>query len=47
LFDVQTKELQDFVSLIRDKMEHVLKLDVPIRVSIKKGKNWLTMEEMG
>jgi DNA polymerase-1 len=47
LFDVETKEIEEFISLIKDKMEHVLRLDVPIRVSIKKGKNWLTMEEMG
>lgn len=46
LFDVPEKEEEKIITLIRDKMEHVLKLDVPVRVSIKKGKNWLEMEEV-
>lgn len=44
VFDVAGKELNDFVALVKDKMENVLKLAVPIRVDIKKGKNWLQME---
>jgi len=27
-------------------MENVLKLDVPIKVEIKKGQNWLEMEKV-
>jgi DNA polymerase I-like protein with 3'-5' exonuclease and polymerase domains len=30
--------------LIRDRMEQVMPLDVPVRVDMKKGKNWLDME---
>ncbi|MCX5701408.1 MAG: DNA polymerase, partial [Candidatus Omnitrophica bacterium] len=44
VFDVPGKELKKSISLIKDKMENALKLDVPIRVDIKKGKNWLEME---
>jgi len=44
VFDVSTQEISEFINLIKDRMENVLKLDVPIRVDIKKGKNWLEME---
>jgi len=44
VFDVPGEEMEEFVDLVRDKMENVLKLDVPIKVDIKKGKNWLEME---
>jgi len=46
LFNVPEKELIDFCSLVKERMEKVLKLDVPIKVDIKKGKNWLEMEEI-
>jgi len=46
VFNVPEYELKDFIDLARDKMENVLRLDVPIRVSIKKGRNWLEMEEV-
>ncbi len=44
LFDVDKEELDQLIGLVRDRMEHVLKLDVPVKVDIKKGKNWLEME---
>ena len=34
-----------FIELVRDGMEHVLELEVPVKVSIKKGWDWLVMEE--
>jgi len=46
VFDVSKKEAGDFIKMVRDRMENVLKLDVPIRVSIKKGQNWLDMREV-
>ena len=46
VFDVPNTELSEFIPLVKDKMENVLKLDVPIRASIKKGKNWLEMEKV-
>jgi DNA polymerase-1 len=47
LFDVPQKEMVDFTDLVKDRMENVLKLDVPIRVDMKKGRNWLEMEAIG
>ncbi|MFH1442270.1 MAG: DNA polymerase I [Candidatus Omnitrophota bacterium] len=46
VFDVPEEEFIKFSALVKDKMENVLKLDVPIRVDMKKGKNWLEMEEI-
>lgn len=46
VFDLFHKELQETISLIRDKMENVLSMDVPIKVEMKKGKNWAEMEEV-
>jgi len=44
IFDVPKDESHELIELVRERMENVLKLDVPIRVDIKKGKNWLEME---
>jgi DNA polymerase-1 len=44
LFDVPQHELEELVELAKERMENVLKLNIPIRVDIKKGENWLEME---
>ncbi|MCM8789502.1 MAG: DNA polymerase, partial [Candidatus Omnitrophica bacterium] len=44
LFDVPKDEVKQIIAIVRMKMENVLKLDVPIRVDIKMGQNWLEME---
>lgn len=44
VFDVPSEESNELVGLVKEKMENVLQLDVPVRVDIKKGKNWLEME---
>ncbi|OGX15361.1 MAG: hypothetical protein A2166_04470 [Omnitrophica WOR_2 bacterium RBG_13_41_10] len=46
VFDVPKEEINKFSLLVKECMEGVLKLDVPIRVIIKKGKNWLESEEV-
>ncbi|MCU0651660.1 MAG: DNA polymerase I [Candidatus Omnitrophica bacterium] len=46
LFNVPENDLDSFTALAKDSMENVLKLNVPVRVSMKKGKNWLEMEEI-
>jgi DNA polymerase-1 len=46
VFDVRESELNELIELTKDRMENVLKLDVPVRVDIKKGRNWLEMEEV-
>ncbi|MCG2712440.1 MAG: DNA polymerase I [Candidatus Omnitrophica bacterium] len=40
VFDVPDKEMIEVKKIVKDKMENVLKLDVPIQVSFKIGKNW-------
>jgi len=46
LFDLPKDELHALAGLARDRMENVLKLDVPVKVDVKKGHNWLEMEEV-
>jgi len=46
VFDAVDAESSEFVKLIKQAMENVLELDIPIVVVIKKGKNWLEMEEV-
>jgi DNA polymerase-1 len=46
LFDVPKGELSRVACLVKDKMENVVKLKVPVRVDIKKGDNWQDMEEV-
>lgn len=44
VFDCPMQEAHEVLPVIRDTMEHVMPLDVPVRVDMKKGKNWLDME---
>ncbi|MBV9690133.1 MAG: hypothetical protein JO202_10550, partial [Ktedonobacteraceae bacterium] len=46
VFEVPVEELGRARRLIKDKMEHVEKLIVPIKVEIKVGKNWFEAEPM-
>ncbi|HTY45359.1 MAG TPA: DNA polymerase I [Patescibacteria group bacterium] len=46
VFDVAADSADECTELIRQGMETVLVLRVPIKVSIKKGKNWLEMAEV-
>jgi DNA polymerase-1 len=46
VFDVPQKEQDSFAYLVKERMENALKLDVPVIVSMKKGKNWLDMEDV-
>lgn len=46
VFDCAKQELKDFADFVRMKMENVLELNVPIKVDIKQGMNWLEMEEV-
>ncbi|MDP2939317.1 MAG: DNA polymerase I [Candidatus Omnitrophota bacterium] len=45
VFDSPSNELETIKRLIKDIMENVLRLSVPIVVSIKYGKNWLEQKE--
>ncbi len=44
VFSVPQQELEAVRALIKDKMENAVKLKVPVKVSIKYGKNWLEMK---
>jgi len=46
VFDAPEVECSDLIALVRDKMENAFRLSVPIKVSIKKGKNWLETEKV-
>ncbi|MBI5144769.1 MAG: DNA polymerase I, partial [Candidatus Omnitrophica bacterium] len=46
VFELPIGELKEFAHLVKDKMENVLKLDVPVKVNLKKGRNWLEMMEV-
>jgi len=43
VFDLPVCELDVLTRLVKEKMEQVRKLDVPIKIDMKKGKNWLDM----
>jgi len=40
VFDVPEDEMKIVKKVVKDEMEHVLKLRIPIKVSLKTGKNW-------
>jgi DNA polymerase-1 len=44
VFDVPKAELDRVVKIVRDGMENIIKLKVPIVAEIESGKNWLDME---
>jgi DNA polymerase-1 len=44
--EVLEEELEEVIDLVRDKMEGAYRLAVPLKVNIKKGKNWLEMESV-
>jgi DNA polymerase I len=45
VFDVPQEEMNDFTAMVKDRMENVMQLSVPIQVTVKKGRNWLEAEE--
>ena len=46
VFEVPKKELGVMAKLVKEKMESAVKLRVPVKVSVKCGKNWLDTEEI-
>ena len=44
LFDVPAKELADARKIVKEGMEDIIKLKVPVEAHIEVGKNWLEME---
>ncbi|MDD5654699.1 MAG: DNA polymerase, partial [Candidatus Omnitrophica bacterium] len=46
VFEVPQEESEAMVSLVRENMEKVIELKVPVKAVIKRGSNWLEMEEV-
>lgn len=46
VFEVGNNEFKAFAQMVKDRMENVLELSVPLKVVMNKGKNWLEMEEV-
>ncbi|MCQ9206341.1 MAG: DNA polymerase I [Omnitrophica bacterium] len=46
VFEVDEKSRMALAGAVKDVMEHVMKLKVPVRISLKAGKNWLEMEKV-
>lgn len=46
VFDVLKTELKKVKKIVKDKMENVVELKVPIGVNVSVGKNWLDMKEL-
>lgn len=44
VFDVAPNEESDLIDMVREKMEHTIDLDIPVKVDVKCGANWLDME---
>jgi len=44
VFNVAKPEVKDVISIVREDMENVVKLRVPLGVNMKIGKNWLDLE---
>ncbi|RJO64697.1 MAG: DNA polymerase I [Candidatus Omnitrophota bacterium] len=47
LFEIPQEELAEALLFIKERMENVLNLKVPVKVDLKVGKNWLEMKEVG
>ncbi|MFH1854338.1 MAG: DNA polymerase I [Candidatus Omnitrophota bacterium] len=46
VFEVPKKEIKLMADMVKKKMEGAVKLCIPVKVSVKGGKNWLEMEEI-
>jgi len=40
VFEVPEEELQTVISMIKNEMEKVIELSIPLKVTIHWGKNW-------
>lgn len=47
LLDVASFHLEETGAFVREKMENVTRLAVPVRVDLKAGKNWAQMQDLG
>ncbi|MCM8783481.1 MAG: DNA polymerase I [Candidatus Omnitrophica bacterium] len=46
LFEFHQRFIVDLLEIVRKEMENVIKLNIPLKVSMKTGHNWLEMQEL-
>ncbi len=46
VFDVPKDELREVADLVRETMESAEVLDVPLKVDVKAGRNWLELVQL-
>jgi len=46
LFDVPQGQIPQFAAWVRETMEHVMQLDVPVKVDVARGRNWNQMVKL-
>ncbi|KXS41130.1 MULTISPECIES: DNA polymerase I [unclassified Candidatus Frackibacter] len=46
VFEVEAHELEEIKAVMKEKMEGVIELDVPLIVDVKAGENWRDMKEL-
>ncbi|MFA5357066.1 MAG: DNA polymerase I [Candidatus Omnitrophota bacterium] len=46
VFNMVKGEEKEFIGLVRRGMEEAIELDIPLKVDIKRGRNWSEMEEV-
>jgi len=46
VFEAPNKSLHELAGMVKNSMEGIMNLKVPVRVDLEYGKNWLEMEEM-
>jgi DNA polymerase-1 len=46
VFNVAKGEEKEFTGLVKSGMEEAMELDIPLKVDIKRGRNWSEMEEV-
>ena len=46
VFDVLKEELKKVKSIVKERMERVMELEIPIKTNMAIGKNWLNLKEM-
>lgn len=46
VFDVPANQVESLAKVVREEMEHALKVDVPLVVDLSVGDNWLDLESL-
>jgi len=44
LFEIKKDDIDKYIPIVKSEMEHSMKLDIPVVVDVKVGKNWADLE---